>query len=434
MTSSVPVRKSKVFFGWYIVAAGFLCLWVNIGIGFYSFPVFLVELTRQLGWGRGPTGVGISLTFIVAGLASPLVGRLLPKYGPKRVIIAGALLMSLSFFMFSFMTTLWQFYVICSLLAVGISGAGTMPTSYVISDWFRRKRGRAMGIMMVGVGLGGLTFVPLTNRLITLLELEKTFIGYGVLISLVMIPTAVFIIRRRPAELGVLPDGDSEKNDDVAAPANSSSAPLDSWSFQEALRTLTFWIIGLAFILATFGQTPILIHQVAYFQDIGISPDKAAGALGLCALLGIGGKVFFGAMADRYPVRYAVMLCFGMQFVGTLVLLKTDALGSPFWFVIIWGFAMGGLIALEPLVVAENFGLESFGVILGMLYVLTTIGGAAGVPFAGFMFDHFQSYSSTFVLFAITYFVSTVLCFFITPPKRKAPALQAVAFSVERHN
>jgi MFS family permease len=423
MTRSVPIQKSKVFFGWYIVAAGFLCLWINVGIGFYSFPVFLVELTRQLGWGRGPTGVGISLTFIVAGFASPLVGRLLPKYGPKRVIIAGALLMSLSFFMFSFMTALWQFYVICSLLAIGLSGTGTMPTSYVISDWFRRKRGRAMGIMMVGVGLGGLTFVPLTDRLINWLELEKTFIGYGLLINLVMIPTAIFIISRRPAELGILPDGDSEKDDASHLASRASSVVTVSWPFREALQTRTFWIIGISFILATFGQTPILVHQVAYFQDIGISPEKAAGALGLCAFLGTGGKVFFGAMADRYPVRYAIMLCFGMQFVGTLVLLKTHALGSPFWFVIIWGFAMGGIIALEPLVVAECFGLESFGVILGMLYVLTTLGGSSGVPFAGFIFDHFQSYSSAFILFAVTYFLSTILGLFITPPKRTMPAL-----------
>lgn len=422
MTNSIPVRRTGVFFGWYIVGAGFLCLWINVGIGFYSFPVFLVELNRSLGWGRGATGIGISLTFIVAGLASPLVGRLLPRYGPKKLIAAGAVLMSLAFFLFGFMTALWQFYVMCSLLAIGLSCTGTMSTSYVISDWFQRKRGRAMGIMMVGAGLGGLTFVPLTNWLIGLFELQKTFIGYSILISLVIIPIAGSVIRRRPAELGILPDGDigiaDKENDPHAVFGTSAPAkPNVSWTFRDAIRTRSFWAVGIALTLGTFGQTSILVHQVAYFQDIGISPEKAADALGLCAFLGIGGKVFFGAMADRYPVRYAMMLCFGLQFFGTFLLLKTHTLGSPYWFVIVWGFAMGGVIALEPLIIAECFGLESFGVILGMLYVLTTIGGSAGVPFAGYVFDIYRSYTAAFSIFAITYFLSTSVCLLAVPPR-----------------
>jgi MFS family permease len=421
MTASIPLQKARLFFGWYIVAAGFLCLWVNAGIGFYSFPVIFVELSRKLGWGRDATAIGISCTFVVGGLASPFVGKLLPHFGPKKIIIAGALLMSLSFLAFSLMTSLWQFYLICSALAVGLSCTGTMPASYVISDWFQRKRGRATGVMMIGVGLGGLIFAPLTSRLIHLFDLEKTFIAYAVLISAVIIPATLIIIRRRPVELGVLPDGDlnNMNQHDEKTPPQTKLAANASWSFKNAVRTRTFWAIGFAFILATFGQTPILIHQVAYFQDIGISPEKAAGALGLCAMLGIGGKLSFGAMADRYPVRYAMMACFGLQFFGTLLLLKTPALGSPFWFVLIWGFAMGGVITLEPLIVAECFGLESFGIILGMLYVLTTIGGSAGAPFAGYVFETCQSYSGAFILFAVTYFFATALCLFAVPPRKE---------------
>ncbi|RJP25645.1 MAG: MFS transporter [Candidatus Abyssobacteria bacterium SURF_5] len=411
-----PQKTGRVFFGWYIVCAGFICLWINAGIGFYSFPVFLVELTNKLGWGRGSTAVGISITFIIGGFASPVVGRLLPNLGPKKLIIAGSILMSLAFIAFSFMTALWQFYLICSFLAIGLSCTGTMPASYVISDWFQRKRGRAMGIMMIGVGLGGLTFVPLTNRLIQSLELRQTFIAYGLFISLAIVPITSIIIRRRPAEAGVMPDGDLEAVARTSGSDSSSPAAPVSWKLKEALRTKTFWAIAAAFLLATFGQTPILIHQVAYFQDIGISAEKAAAALGLCAFLGIGGKLFFGAMADRYPARYAMMLCFGLQFVGTLLLLKTGGLGSPYWFVIVWGFAMGGVIALEPLIVVECFGMESFGVILGMLYVLTTIGGSSGAPFAGFIFDFFKSYNAAFVLFAVTYLFATAFSLLAVPP------------------
>lgn len=410
----------RIFYGWFIVAAGFVCLWINVGIGFYSFPVFLVDLTESLRWGRGETTAGFSITFIIGGLASPFVGRLVAKYGSKKIILAGALLTSATFVLLGFMRTLWQDHLICSILAVGLSCTGTVTTSYALSDWFNKFRGRAMGVMMVGAGLGGLTFVPLTRRLIDLFRWNMTFVIYGVFVSLILLPITAIFFKRRPAD--ILPDGElsATANDiiDNSRPGSTHSiAAANSLTLRSALGTPTFWIISAAFILATFGQTAILVHQVAYFQDIGIPAKKAAEALGLCAFLGVGGKLFFGAMADRYPVRYAVALCFGMQVIGSVLLLQTQVLGSPLWFVIIWGFAMGGIIALEPLIVAECFGLESFSVILGVLYVFTTIGGSVGAPFAGFVFDKSGSYLFPFILFIFTYALATGLSFLAVPPQ-----------------
>ncbi len=419
MNARAPQRRG-IFYGWYIVAAGFVSLWFHAGVGFYSFPVFLVALSENLGWGKGETAIGISMTFVGGGLASPVVGRLVPAWGVKKIVIAGALIMSASFVLFSRMQTLWQFCLICLLLAVGVSCTGPMSTSYAVSDWFERKRGRAMGVMMVGVGVGGLIVVPLTRRLIDLFQWQRTFLIFGVLTFLVLIPVAGAVFKRRPAELGVLPDGKTPADDPAREKHNrmpSGFAAAVGLTFREAVRTPSFWAIAAAFILATFGQIGILVHQVAYFQDIGISPEKAADALGLCALLGIAGKLFFGAMADRYPVRYAMALCFGLQAVGTVLLLRTQALGSPFWFVIIWGFAMGGVIALEPLIVGECFGMKSFGVILGMFYVFSTIGASVGPPFAGFIFDINQSYLFAFAVFVATYTLATGLSFLAIPPR-----------------
>jgi MFS family permease len=402
------------------VAAGFICLWINAGVGFYSLPVFFVELTTAFGWGRGVTATGISIATLLSGIASPLVGLLISRYGPRKVIIAGALIMSTAFVLFSRMQTLWQYYCICVLLAAGWAFSGTIPTSYSVSDWFEKKRGRAMGVMMVGVGLGGLTFAPLTRRLIDWFDWQTAFLAYGVFISLVLIPVVGRIFRQRPAEHGVLADGE------VSADASTGQSQAGSiagvpWTFRDAVRTRTFWAISVVFILVTFGQTAILIHQVAFFQDIGISPEEATGALAFCALLGTVGKLFFGAMADRYPARFAMVLCFGLQAIGTVLLLSTPALGSPFWFVIVWGFAMGGVIALEPLIVAECFGLHAYGVILGTVYVFITIGAAMGPPFAGFVFDMNQSYLLALVVFAVTYVLAAGLSLLAIPPRLSAP-------------
>lgn len=411
------IPSPPVFYGWFIAGAGFVCLWLNVGIGFYSFPVFVVELAEHFGWGRGMTSAGVSITFIGAGLASPVVGRLLPGLGPKRIILAGALIMSISLITLGFHRNLWQFYVLCGLLAVGMSCTGTMPTSHAISDWFEKRRGAAMGIMMVGVGLGGLVFVPLTRLLIDLFTWQMTFVLYGILVSALLVPIAAAVFRQRPAETP--PDGRvTTEAFDAASPGQDFAALQPPWTLRRVMRTPVFYVIGIAFILATFGQTPLLIHQVAYFQDIGISPERAARALGLCAFLGIGGKLFFGAMTDRCPARFAMALCFGLQAFGVALLLKTPALGSPFWFVVVWGFAMGGVIALEPLIVAECFGLQSFGVILGMIYVMTTIGGSVGIPFAGFVFDAGRSYVPAFQIFAVAYALAAALSLLAVPPRQ----------------
>jgi MFS family permease len=401
------------------VAAGFICLWINAGVGFYSLPVFFVELTRSFGWGRGVTATGISIAMVLSGIASPLVGLLVSRYGSKRVILAGALMMSAAFVLFSRMQTLWQYYCICILLAVGWAFSGTIPTSYSISDWFEKKRGRAMGMMMVGVGFGGLTFAPLTRRLIDWFDWQTAFLAYGIFISLILIPVVGRIFKQRPAELGVLPDGEVSGDTSPGQTRVGSTASV-TWTFRDAIQTRTFWVISVVFILVTFGQTAILIHQVAFFQDIGISPEEATGALAFCALLGTVGKLFFGAMADRYPARFAMVLCFGLQAIGTVLLLSTPALGSPFWFVIVWGFAMGGVIALEPLIVAECFGLKAYGVTLGAVYVFITLGASIGPPFAGFVFDINQSYLLALVSFTVTYLLAAGLSLLAIPPRLSA--------------
>jgi len=412
-------RKPKIFYGWYIVAASFVSLWIHAGVGFYSFPIFLTEFNEYFGWGRGATNAGMSIMFIMGALSSPVVGRLLPQYGAKKIVMTGALIMSITFVLFSRMQTLWQFYIVCLGFAVGVSCTGPVPTSFAVSDWFQKKRGRATGIMMVGVGVGGLIIVPLTRWLINLFQWQNTFLLYAGVTSLLLIPIGGAIFRRRPSERGILPDGElstSPASGSDVSSSDTSAGDFAGWPFGEAARTPTFWIIACAFILATFGQTGLLLNQVSYFQDIGISPEKAAGALGFCAMLGILGKLFFGVMADRYPVRYSMVLCFGLQAVGTLLLLWTREFGSPLWFVLVWGFAMGGIIALEPLIVGECFGMKSFGVILGMIYVCTTIGASSGPPFAGFISDMTNSYTIAFVVFIITYALAAGLSFLAIPP------------------
>jgi MFS family permease len=393
-------------------------MWVGAGMGFYAFPVLFVELDKNFGWGMMNINLGLSISMVFGGLASPFVGQLIPRLGVKKIIIGGTLMMSASFLFFSMMQALWQYYLACLVLAIGWTCTESLPTTHSVSDWFEKKRGKAIGIMMVGVGLGGWSIAPLTRRLIDVLDWKTTFVIYAIAISAILIPVAA-IFKRRPAELGVLPDGELAVNvtDSNHTNAEESSAIVSGWTLKDALRLRVFWIISTIYILVTFGQTALLLNQVRHFVSIGISSKDAAAALGYCAMLGMAGKLFFGAMADRYSTRYAMALCFGLQAVGTVILIYTGALGSVWWFVIVWGFAMGGVIALQPLIVAECFGMKSFGVILGMTFVATTIGSASGPPFAGLVFDRYDSYVLAFVVFIVTYAISALMSFLAIPPE-----------------
>jgi MFS family permease len=395
-------------------------MWVSAGMGFYAFPIFFVELSEVFGWEMAKINAGFAVSMLCGGLVSPLVGLLLPRLGSKKVIVTGALIMSTSFVLFSAMYALWQYLLICIVLAVGWTCTGSIPTTYSISDWFEKKRGRATGIMMVGVGLGGWSIAPLTRRLIDVLGWKETFVAYAIVTTAILVPIAALIYKRRPAELGVLPDGRMpDEAPDSAENAIEESATADTgWEFRDAVRTHVFWLISITFILVTFGQTALLLNIPTHLKSIGVSPKSAASALGTCAMLGMAGKLFFGWMADRYSARRAMIVSFGLQAVGTVLLIYTSTLGSPYWFVLVWGFAMGGVVALEPLIVAECFGLKSFGVILGMVYVFTTIGSSIGPVFAGYIFDIRESYILAFVVFAVTYTLATGLSFLAIPPDK----------------
>lgn len=414
-------RDRRIFYGWYIVAATFVCMWVSAGMGFYAFPIIFVELNKTLGWEMAEVNLGMSIAMVFGGLISPLVGAVLPRLEPKRIIIGGALIMSVSFLLFSRMQTLWQYYLIYIVLAVGWTCTGSLPTAHSVSDWFEKKRGRATGIMMVGVGLGGLSIAPLTRVLIDRLDWETTFVVYAVATSAILVPITALVLRRRPAELGVLPDGETAADEQESGGVDEEPPPTpNGWTLGTAVRTRTFWVISITFILVTFGQTALLLNQVVHFESIGFSPVRASSALGFCAMVGMAGKLFFGWMADRYSARKAMALSFALQAVGTVILIYTGALGSVWYFVIVWGFAMGGVVALEPLIVAECFGMKSFGVILGVVFVATTIGSATGPPFAGFIFDTRGSYAFAFLVFVITYALGAVLSLLAVPPKLPA--------------
>lgn len=410
--------RRKIFYGWWIVAAGLVCLLLAGGIGFYTFGAFFIPLTDEFGWSRAQLSLAITITCVL-GLAAPLVGSWVDKYGVRIIMAVGALATGAAFALLGLTQSLWYFYLMVFILASGHFGILNIPVTKVVSNWFVKRRGLALGITITGFGLGGLFMLPLASQLIATLDWRMAFHILGIIIVVVLIPVIIFVIRERPQDKGLLPDGKSAEEQAIIPPTEEAQ-PGTSWTFSSALRAKTFWLIAGAFTLAYFATGAVIVHAIPFFQDMGASPQLAATMLATATGVSILSRVAAGYIADRISVKYVTLFAFFLQLMGLVILLQVPA-GSTtvLWaFVVVFGLAMGSLFVLEPLVISEYFGVASFGAIYGGLWALEMPSWALGPPLAGYIFDVTGSYNLAFIIFIGTTLLAMALIFLVKPAFR----------------
>lgn len=402
-----PPRIANVFYGWWIVGASFLLLLLFAGAGYYSFSIFIRPLEEDFGWSRAAISLTMSIQFIVAGLAGPLAGRLTQTLGPKKLIAIGALGSGASFILVSFTQSLAYFYAVFALLGIFISGIGFIPVSSLLARWFVRRRGTATGLAMVGISAGGLLFAPLIDSITYHFTWKTAFIFLGLSVWIIALPITLIVIRDNPEDEGLLPDGDKLAAADTEDPPTHVdpliSSALRGWPFRAAFTRKPFRWIGVTFFLAAGAQSGILQHQVPILTEAGMSGTVAAMALGLTAGFGGFGKLCFGRISEILPFHYTAMLCFGLQALAIFVLLAARGEFMIWVYILLFGFAMGGIIVLLPLAVGQFFGLLSFSVILGTLNISQAVGGSTGAFLSGLIHDHTGNYQMALFLFAAAY-------------------------------
>ena len=207
--SQLPSRP-RIFYGIYIVAFAFLCLTMCIGCGSFAFSLFVNPLQSELAWSRGQIMVGFTIFWVMMGAASPLFGRILDRRGARVVIPLGAIVMGLGFVLLSRMDSLFLFYLGYVLVGSGAAGIGPVPTSAIVSNWFRKKRGTAVGITSAGIGAGGAVMAPIAGYLLQTYDWRTAYFAMAVIIWIALIPLALLLVRTRPEDVGLHPDGAAE--------------------------------------------------------------------------------------------------------------------------------------------------------------------------------------------------------------------------------
>ena len=419
----MPSRKSRVFYGYWLVAATFVFMLLSYGCGSFVFSLFVKPLEGALGWGRGQVMVGFTIFFILQGLASPLVGRIVDRHGPRRVIPLGALMMGLGFLLASTTADLPVFYVSYVVIGAGSAGMGIVPCSAVVSNWFRRKRGAAVGLMAAGMGAGGLVMAPLVAHLLDTFDWRATYLAMAIVIWAVAIPLSLALVRTRPADMGLYPDGDADDTEWLRA---SAAKPVEgqSLSLRQAAKYSAIWLIGVSFFVSGFSNTGALHAPVPFLEDIGFPTATAAAALGTLGLGSALGKVFFGWLCDRIPPKRASAIGLALQFGGVLVLLsiRSDSPQILIWaYALLLGFGVGSWLPTMSMLVSTTFGLAYYGSVFGVISFLESAGTSIGPLFAGLMFDASGTYYCAFVTFAALYVIAIPAILLVRRPPRPAP-------------
>ena len=416
-----PSAPRRGFYGWRIIMGGTAILFVSSGIGFYGHGAILDPLRAQYGWSKGVISMAVSMYFAIAGAMGMVIGRLIDRYGPKPVLIFGSATIGIGFILLSRVTQLWQFFAVYMLMAVGWSGTSLVPISTLIANWFFRRRGFAMGLTMTGLSLGGMVMVPFSVYLTSHFGLRTALPILGGIFWLFVIPTAVFVIKQRPSDVGQFPDGERSgpSSEMTSSHRRSFASQMRVWTRAEAMRTTAFWAIVASFLLALSGQIAFLVHQVSFLSET-LGAQGAASAVSITAGASIIGRLFLGPLADRLDKRFVAMFCFFVQGLAVLALSHFRQTVVLYLGTFAFGLTMGGIVMMQSLLLGECFGMVSFGTISGLAGLFSTAGAASGPMIAGLIFDATHDYRIAFTIFAVASMLAMVTILFARPPEPAA--------------
>jgi MFS family permease len=403
---SLTIARPRFFYGWWMV----LVSGIGLGLGYapiivYSIGVFIKPLAQELHSNRASISFAFTLANLMATISAPLTGRLADGFGARKVIlIASAIFASLLISAPLLSAKLWNLYLFYGLL--GFVGNGTAPIPYgrIISRWFDRRRGLALGCTLFGIGSGAILIPALAQRLIVLLGWRSTYAIMGLLVLAVSLPVVGLFLKESPEEMGLLPDGAPVRRS-VAQNQNSE----EGLTWREAMRTTTFWLMVGAVFLVGASVHGCVLHLASMLSDQGVSPQRVALAIAVLGSALMVGRVASGYLLDRFFAPRVAMGIFGAAACG-IVLLRTAAVTQlVFPAVFLIGLGMGAEVDIIAYLTSRYFGLRAFGEIYGYAFASYTLAGALGPWFMGLGFDRSGSYSSILVGLLLATLLAVVL-------------------------
>jgi MFS family permease len=389
------------FYGWVIVAIAFVTMALGVNAR-TAFSLLFPPIVEELGWQRATTAGAFTFGFLVSAMLSPLLGKLMDRFGPRLVIELGVAMVAAGLLLAALVSQPWQLYLTLGVLVgAGSTFLGYTGQALYLTNWFVRRRGLAMSIAYSGAG-ASILVLPAVQALIERYGWRTTCVAMGAVILAVLVPLNL-ALRKRPEDLGLAPDGDASPG--AAASAARADNVVDAawaaidWTLARAMRTARFWWIASGYAAAMFAWYAVQVHQTKYLMEIGFSGSYAAWALGLVSLVAIPGQIALGHISDRIGREWVWTvgcLGFAVCYAALLVMGRVPSSALLWTMVIAQGFLGYGFTSVIGAIPAEIFQGRHYGGIFGTLMGIGVAGGAIGPWVTGLAYDLSGSYGAGF--------------------------------------
>lgn len=375
--------RGRPYYGWPLLLGVALAQVTSWGILYYGFAVFIVPLGAEFGWSRAAISAAFSLALFASALAGVPIGRWLDRHGPRLIMTAGSCAGALLLVAWSRVGSLWAFYLVWIGIGVALAAVLYEPAFWIVANWFARLRGRALTILTFIGGFASVIYLPIVAWLVRAYGWRAALLGMAAILAAGTIPIHALLLRRRPQDLGLLPDG-------AAVPAGAHVAgprPVErSATFREAIRGGAFWWLTAAFFLANLAVSAIFVHLIAYLTERGYDPGFAASVTGLIGVMGLPGRLIFTPLGSWLPRRWVAAGIFCTQVAGLLTLLLARSTAGVFLFVAFFGMGFGAITPARAALLAEFYGPAHYGRINSLLAFAITCSRAVAPIGAGLLY------------------------------------------------
>jgi len=379
--------EKRLYYGWIIAFSCFVAISITNGLTISGITVFDESLLKEFGWSRGGLKFRATLTFVITGLLAPFSGSLADRVGARRLMIFGAAMLSVSIYLYSQISTLTHLYAIHVLFALTLATCSILTVVFLTSRWFVARRGFALGFVIVGTSMGGIVF-PMLNTYLNATYGWRTSFQLLALVPLALVPFLALLVRDKPADMGLVALGEERT-------ASGAPPPLRGLTYQEAIRTPTFWALSVMAFGTFAAIMGIVDHLFLHLRGLQFTPAEAARGLSFLFWLGLVGKFLFGYLADVFSPKYVAMTNIAIMLAG-IALLSTLSPALVLASIALFGFGWGGIYTLIQVLVLGCFGNRAAGTILGTLIMVEALGGGLGPWIMGLLFDASGNYFSAF--------------------------------------
>ena len=395
-----------------MVAFTFISQFFSIGIGYYTFSVYLKPLTEALGENRGVVSLALTLQMVLIALVAPVIGRLLSQYSLRTLMATGTLLITAGLLICANATSIWHIYLgFGVVLAVGASFTGNIPCNLILANWFVRRRGTAIGVSQTGITVSGAILVPIAGFLVDHYGWQTSFLCFALTVPVIMLPLIWKLAIQSPAEVGLTPDGDGQ------SAAATAAGDADSFGFLDAIRIRDVWLISLFAGPCYMAIAAVVISLPAHGTDLGLTVLQASSVVSVTTIFGAMAKPLSGIVSDYLPKKLVAAIAVVLQVVGVSLMLGADSLLSLSVAGGLFGLGYGGIAPLWSLLLAERFGTDNFAKVMGASMPITMPFNVIGLPAANFIFELTGSYTPAFAGLLVGYTIAAISVFLLQTPE-----------------